>query len=312
MRVLVTGATGFIGSHLMEQLRWHPNVKALLGVGRSVTAKQMTEERDLFRCDLSKERLVKHMLGEFEPDVIFHLAANPRTDRGGYDTYETNILPTHYLLANCKAGTRFVYASSATVYGDLAKERGVACYETDVTQPTSIYGMSKLASESLVNVYTSQGKVKGVSLRLVATVGEGATHGLIPDVIRKLCENGDTIRLIGPAPGTIKPFLHVSDVVSAFLKTIEPDRVHLTGVYNVNNPWGPVSVANIASVIAGDLGVLKQIEWVGEPWVGDNTYVNIASGRFESHFGWVPKYIDSITAIKEVVSQCKESLAAAQ
>ena len=137
-----------------------------------------------------------------------------------------------------------------------------------------MYGASKVACEDLVRNYTdTYEKVKGYNLRLCATVGPNTTHGLLHDLKAKLRNmHNEELELIGDAPGSCKPFIHMDDVVSAFkhflLEDLDP------GQYNITTT-DPVTVEEFANIAMDTMGIHKPIKWLGwgANWKGDDTHV---------------------------------------
>ncbi len=165
MLAMVTGGSGFLGRYVIKELMKHPEVNAIISISRSVPESHIFfgDSQRWIHCedsvDIENEAAVASTLYSYKPDVIFHLAANPVVKENALrpcDISRTNIMGTHHLLAHCKEGTRFAFASSATVYGDQYGEE----YGTKPL-PTSVYGATKLASEHLIRAYASLGKIGG-------------------------------------------------------------------------------------------------------------------------------------------------------
>lgn len=297
MRVLVTGSSGFIGRHLMLRLRHEPQVKWLVGVSRSydelphtISPAQGLATESNFFCDLTEEWQVKGLMQEVKPDVIFHLAANPLVKD---EDIKSSLLPTLSLLSHAPQGSRFVFASSATVYGDSAD----GAREEQRLTPSAVYGAGKAASELLVDVKHKQGKVNGLCLRLVANVGRFATHGVVPDIIRKLSSDSHTLELLGAAPGSRKSFLHVSDTVEGFVQFGFNPAIN--GALNLSND-DTCDVSEIAEMVMKTTGMRKPIRWNKEGnWVGDNRLVR-PSNLKARQLGWCPSH-SSLGAIRKTV-----------
>lgn len=310
MRALVTGSKGFIGEHLVRELIKRADFTSVVGVCRSNKGKHSQnfdsvkdlEYREVY-CDVEDERQVSLMMHTYKPNIVFHLAGNPNTklaedDKDGAAVWRTNAGGTHNLLAHCPDGTRFVLASSATVYGSLG-EKFRAC-EDHLTVPTSHYGASKLAAEALVNTYTSLGKIKGVILRYVANVGSGSTHGIVHDFIRKLRSNSQYLEVFGDHPGSTKPFIYVKDTVKA---TVQLALAPVGGVWNVSTN-NSLNVEDVANSTMEALGIHKEIKFLGKKatWAGDNNIVRVSNCKLRQ-FGWQPQFIYSGEAIRHAVRE---------
>jgi UDP-glucuronate 4-epimerase len=238
MRALVTGVAGFIGSNLAD---------ALLEAGHEVIGldaftdyydpqrkrANLTDARARSNFRLLEGDLLTQHLGELLDgvEVVFHQAAQPGVRASwaeGFATYmDNNVLATQRLLeASRDSGVeRFVFASSSSVYGNAP---AYPTTETDLLNPHSPYGVSKLAAEHLVRLYAHNWGVPTVSLRYFTVYGprqrpDMATHRLLEAGVR-----GTTFPLFGAADN-IRDFTYVGDVVRANLlaaeQAVEPGTV---------------------------------------------------------------------------------------
>jgi UDP-glucose 4-epimerase len=266
MNILVTGSSGFIGSNLIHKLK---NYNNLLTPSRN--------ELDLFNSENVKYYLYKH-----KPECIVHLAANPNNkpdDNNPNLILSDNILGTHNLLYYAPPQCRFIFASTICVYGNS----NTPPIESSLHNPTSSYGATKSACESLINVYTNQERIRGVSLRLCAVVGKGLTHGILYDFLRKIKEQKDYLEVFGNEPGSIKHFIHVDDVINAIIFMI--DNPYITYPVNIV-PDGLLSVKDIANLVIELTRSTKQIKWLGTQsvWRGDQNLLQ-ASNQLMKNLG---------------------------
>lgn len=313
MNILVTGATGFLGRHLVRRLKDQPGHHTIVGVSRNADVKNWqhgggpTGSYGYFEraYDLLVEQDVHRlMLVDARPDVVFHLAACPLVSRYESDpckALQDNVLATHHLLEHAPKDCRFVFASSATVYGDLP----YGCthfHESSPTNPTSVYGASKVAGEALVRAYTAQGRVRGVSLRLIANTGAWATHGLVKDLVRKAKSAEPTLCLIGDAPGSRKPLAYAGDTAEA-MAVIGLGHTY-TGALNVG-PNDFLSVEDVARVVLDTLGIDKPLSWAGAAanWKGDNPVVRIDNFAARTLGVWNPKCPTTAEACRQGVKE---------
>lgn len=239
MIALVTGAAGFIGSHLCDlllaegdQVRgvdcftdYYPRERKLANVAE-LTA---SEGFDLIEADLADAALTDLLEGV---DVVYHLAAQPgvRSSWGpDFITYaERNILATQALLEACKRQPprRLVFASSSSVYGDAA---AYPTSETSMPQPISPYGVTKLASEHLCNVYSVNSGLPMVSLRFFTVYGPRQRPDMAFARLVACAVHGGSFELYGDGEQT-RDFTFVGDAVQAMRDAARSDWV---GVANI-------------------------------------------------------------------------------
>ena len=163
--------------------------------------------------------------------------------------------------------------------------------------------MTKRASESIIESYTSSGKIDGVSARLCATVGSGLTHGIIKDFIRKIKSDNPNLEALGSYPGSTKPFCHIDDVIEALILLGTQDAKGK--VFNVV-PDDSITVEEVAEAAMSALEIQKPIKWLGEEanWKGDNRIIR-ASNTLLKSAGWNPKFPKSKDVIFDVVKRSK-------
>lgn len=227
MTVVVTGAAGFIGSTLVDELL--DDGERVIGIDcftayYSAKAK-WTNISDalshpnfsLIEADLRFDDLVPILT---DVELVFHQAAQPGVRlswANGFNEYDScNVLATQRLLeAAIAAGVRrVVYASSSSIYGNATE---YPVHETDLPRPHSPYGVTKLAAEHLCELYAANYDLDVVSLRYFTVYGPRQR----PDMaIYRLLESGitgDAFPLYGD--GTqVRDFTYVHDVVQANLQ----------------------------------------------------------------------------------------------
>jgi len=286
-RILVTGASGFIGNALINLLKKeamnHMPDYEIIGISRNISEQNEITDYYLLnyrKCDITCALDVQSLMTKYPPTMIFHLAANPLVSDGKPNITQTNILGTHNLLEYCPQGCKFIFISSATVYGDLGKEK--ICTETDLCNPTSIYGITKLACEKLIEIYTKQNKINSLILRLVAQVGPNNSHGVLKDFINKTLSLNSTFPILGQFPGSYKPYMHVNDTVK-IIKSMGIN--HVNGIFNIA-PNNSIYTKIIADIVTKRLNKLKEYIWTGQNWFGDNPVVKISNEKINKlyHF----------------------------
>ena len=295
MFALVTGAAGFIGSHLCERLATDGHgVRAVDCLTPYYAEEQKRVNLDALRaldgCELLEADLRTADLAPMLDgvDVIFHQAGQPGVRASwaeGFELYvEHNILATQRLLEAVR-GTplqRFVFASSSSVYGDAPS---YPTSEDDLPLPQSPYGVTKLAAEHLCGVYARQWGVPTISLRYFTVYGprqrpDMAMHRLIEAGL-----GGDRFPLYGDGR-QVRDFTFVDDVVRANQLAAERDAP-------------PGSVLNIAGGTQTTLA--EVVEIVGEliggsvvvdrrpPQPGDVARTGGSVERARGMLGWTPR-----------------------
>lgn len=242
MHALVTGAAGFIGSHLTHRLR--SEGYEVIGVDSftdyySVALKRSNAEAairagvEFIDGDLNVIDLSSILDGV---DVIFHLAGQPgvRSSWGTeFSAYSyCNIEATQRLLEasrGCQSLRRLVYASSSSVYGNAEQ---YPTSEDDRPQPISPYGVTKLAAEHLCSLYANCFEVPTVSLRYFTVYGPGQRPDMAFTRFAHAAARGEEITVYGSGQQT-RDFTYVADVVEAN---------HLAATHDV----APGAVLNVA------------------------------------------------------------------
>ena len=226
-RVAVTGAAGFIGSHLCERLL--EGGHEVVGIDsftdyydRALKERNLEQARKdpgftLQEVDLVEGDLRAPLAGA---RVVFHLAGQPgvRPSWGSdFDRYvRDNIIATQRLLETLKQldVERLVFACSSSVYGDAEV---YPTKETTLPRPVSPYGMTKLAAEHLTMVYLRNFGLPAVSLRYFTVYGPRQRPDMGFSRFMQALLDGDEIEIFGDGEQT-REFTYVSDAVDATVK----------------------------------------------------------------------------------------------
>ena len=230
MRWVVTGAAGFIGSHLGEALVGRGD--EVIGVD-SFTDYYDPAEKERNAADLEVLRidLADESLDLDGVDGVFHLAGQPgvRSFGEAFPLYlRRNVLATQRVFESAaQAGVRVVFASSSSVYGEAER---YPTPEDAQPKPISPYGITKLACEELARAYAASFDLDAVSLRYFTVYGPRQR----PDMFfRRVCDvlaAGGTFEIYGAGEQS-RSFTEVADVVEATIAAM--DRAPAGGLYNV-------------------------------------------------------------------------------
>lgn len=206
MKALVTGAAGFVGSHLVARLR---------GAGEDVLAVDLKEADGIDGCDVL-DPCFPEIVAEYEPEVMFHLAGQIDVGESFADPLgdaRTNVLGTlaAYEAAHAAGVRRFVFPSSWLVYDRWSDPPWDLSSKQD---PTTPYGVSKHATELYLRTLS---KVAGHPEVAVAVLGNvyGPYDTSVISLFAERLNRGEQITL---NPLATRDFVHVTDVVSALLE----------------------------------------------------------------------------------------------
>ena len=256
-KILVTGGVGFIGSHLVDRLlneSFKVTVVDNLDTGRlqNIAHHKGREEFHFMQGDIRDFDLVKEAMKDI--DVVFHeaaLASVTLSVKNPIITNEINVTGTLNLLkvSSDLCVKRFVYASSAAVYGDTPSPQK----REDVTpNPTSPYGASKLAAENYVKLFHKVYGLETVSLRYFNVYGprqrfdiQSAYGGAITIFTNRLLKNMPPI-IYGDGEQT-RDFVYIQDVVEANMLALNTKNA-AGEVFNIGTGTN-ISVNQVAEIL---------------------------------------------------------------
>jgi UDP-glucuronate 4-epimerase len=289
---LVTGAAGFIGSHLVERLLaagarvtgvdaftdyYDPAIK------RGNVAAALADPRlRLLELDLGRDDLAALP----DADVVFHLAAQPgvRASWGSeFAAYaHHNVLATQRLLERYRDGNlqRFVYASSSSVYGDAER---FPTAEDALPRPFSPYGVTKLAGEHLVLLYGRNFGVPAVALRYFTVYGPRQRPDMAFHRFCRAMLRGEPVTVYGDGSQS-RDFTFVADAVEATFLAWE--RGGGPAVYNVGG-GSQVELREAVALLERALGVKADVRHAPVP-PGDPPRTRADATRLRAALGTVP------------------------
>lgn len=235
MKCLITGAGGFIGSHLTEFLLAQKQAVAAVAHRQTSFLSALKDQIEIACGDLLDDEFIANTLARHNPDIVFHLAAQslPQTAwKEPASTLRINLIGSLKLFdaaLRLPAKPIIVAASSSSVYAACKGKKPLA--ENSPLQPGSIYAASKLALEHLANVYSTTKGLKIICVRPFFIIGARKEGDVSSDFARQIVriEQGKANDLPAGNLSNIRDFLDVRDGVAALW------QIALKGKENIYN-----------------------------------------------------------------------------
>ena len=267
MKVLVTGAAGFIGMHCAERLAARGDeVTGLdnLSPYYSVELKEarLSRLRDLKgfsfeRLDLADAPALEKLFASAKPALVLHLAAQPgvRHSLENPDSYiQANLVGFANLLECCRRHPpqHLVYASSSSVYGGNAK---LPWSESDdVDHPVSLYAATKKSNELMAHVYSHLYGIPATGLRYFTVYGPWGRPDMSPMLFARAIMDGKPIQVFNHGDMQ-RDFTYIADAVEGTLRVLDqpPRGAPPCAIYNIGNHQ-PVPLLEYIAALERALG----------------------------------------------------------
>ncbi len=224
MKAIVTGGAGFIGSHLVEELITKGFEVHIIDSMISGKQENIHPLATLHVEDICSKQAKQIILQE-KPNIVFHLAAQADVSRSindpQYDA-DVNIKGTINILEACRDASvdKIIFASTSAVYGELQKD---LITEMDPAVPISYYGLSKLAAESYIRLFSRLYGLSYTILRYGNVYGPRQTpkgEGGVVAVFLNRLNKGTMLNIHGDGEQT-RDFIYVKDIVQANIAAID-------------------------------------------------------------------------------------------
>ena len=291
IKVLITGASGFVGSNLTRKLlqegyEVHILSQPFFNKWRLI---DVLSKLNNHTVDLLEAEKLKKLIKEIKPEVIFHLAAAGVF--GGISSPEKELIEVNFLgtvnLINACADINykcFVNTGSSSEYG--SKDKPIK--ETDICEPVNTYGISKLAALLYGSFIAKTQNQSIIGLRLFSPFGPfDDSQRLISSVIIKALRNEE---ILLSNPKGVRDFIFVEDVVEAYLKSIDLASQFKGEIFNVGS-GREISVSEIVKTICQLTNTKSKIKWgqvSPRPW--DTVHWQADISKISHCFIWRPEY----------------------
>ena len=288
--ILVTGGTGFIGTHLISELLKHELNVFSLQRHLAISGHKNSSKATHLLCDLQDAAAVKKLIRKLAPDAVIHLAAISSV---GYsydhpkEVIESNLLGTSNLVHAClhedSEIKHFLFASTAEAYGNGPNPKR----EEMMLKPNSPYAISKVACEMHLMYLYNAHNFPVTILRNFNTYGR--KHDTRYVVEHAICQmiRGTEILLCDPNP--TRDFMYVDDHVNSYLSCLGRDEA-LGEIFNFCT-GNSVSIRELVDLISDLIGFQGKIIWNSEherPL--DTQFLAGDHSKAKRMLGWVPKY----------------------
>jgi GDP-4-dehydro-6-deoxy-D-mannose reductase len=292
---LVTGATGFIGTHLVRFLQakgW--NLVGTYVVPDTEAPTQLPKVR-FVHCDLSDGHRVQDLFQGIGFSHVFHLGAQSLPELSWKDpvsTFESNIMGSLHLFEAIRSVKRppvVVLACSGAEYGDIPRS-ATPVKEEHPLAPLHPYGISKMCVDRLAQVYSRHYNVPTVTMRLFNTTGPGKTNDAPSDFVRQLVRVKKGLQRPVIEVGNLKPrraFLDVTDAVRGFY--LAATKGKRGEVYNLcaatTHEIG--KLLRTAIGLSGVIARVKRSSQLMRPF--DEKIIFGSTRKFHKDTGWKPR-----------------------
>lgn len=289
MKILVTGGSGFIGSHIVQHYQGLAEEIRVLDNLRTGYRKNLDGLKCTFiEGSVTDRELVRKAVQDV--DYIFHLAALVSVPESMAKPDECVNINVHGLLnvlgeAAAAGVKKLVLASSAAIYGDNPT---VPKLETMLPEPKSPYAITKLDGEYYLNMFQQEGRLETAALRFFNVFGprqdpKGAYAAAVPIFIEKAVKNEDII-IFGDG-GQTRDFIFVKDIVGALVFAAETPGV--TGVFNAGY-GGQITIEDLATGLIKAANSSSKILHAPER-AGDVRHSRASADKL-LNAGWVPRH----------------------
>lgn len=280
-RVLVTGATGFIGSALVSYFQKR---------NAQVFAISRKQTRDSFALDVTNKKKLDAFIKKNKPHAVYHLAGETLVETGQedpYRTFKTNMLAALNVLESCRLHSvaRVIVASTVHVYTDTP----IPYKEEDPPRPSRPYETSKTCADLIAQSYADAFGLPVVIPRFINIYGPGDVHfsRIIPKTIKSVLD-GQPPKMWGG--GAIREYLYIDDALRAYdlLGQMDEHKLERNRIFNFGTGEG-ISVRDLMTKIIQLSGTKLPIKKISEGRADELPIQRVSWVKARRVLGWEPR-----------------------
>jgi UDP-glucose 4-epimerase len=280
MRVLITGGSGFIGSHLADRLLARGDEVLVIDNYATGRRDNLTPQDHLTIVEgtIADTDLVERTFAEFQPEQVVHAAASYKDPENWYEDVRTNALGTAIVVRASQhtAVKKLIYFQTALCYGLHPLEQPITLEHP--IRPTSSYAISKTAGEQ----YIEMGGLDYVSFRLANAYGPRNLSGPLPTFYHRLTSNKACFVM-----DTRRDFIYVADLVEVVVRAL--DGKGGSGKYHISS-GADYSIKELFDGVVAALGIKLENEVEVRPRTEDDAFtILLDPSRTNRDFDWQVK-----------------------
>ncbi len=303
MKILITGAAGFIGFHLANRLFVRnfdlvgiDNINSYYDLNLKKSRLGILKDKISFhKIDIVNLNALKNLFKEHKPNLIIHLAAQAgvRYSINNPEQYiSNNIVGFFNILQCCKEFNcnKIIYASSSSVYGKKLKHKSKEI--DDVNKPLNLYASSKVSNELMAYSFGQLIGLKSIGLRFFTVYGPWGRPDMAYYIFTKNILEGKKIDVFGHGK-MWRDFTYVDDIVNAIEKIIKVSDSKMfpkgtySRIFNIGNNK-PEKLMTLVYLIQKNLNIKAKINYL-DYQLGDTTRTSANINELKSMINFVPK-----------------------
>jgi len=290
---LVTGATGFVGSHLVRRLikdGWGTHI--ITKPSSSLTQLEDVADEVIFHQHDGTTNSMINIVKEAEPEIVFHLASLFLAQHTPDDI--ERLVQSNLLFGVQLAEAMTLQSVTKIVNTGTSWQH----YENENYNPVCLYAATKQAFEDMLKFYVETSELKVITLKLFDTYGPDDPRPKLFTLLRKVAKEQTELAM---SPGEqLIDLVYIDDVVDGYLlaaRRLMDNKVSGMEEYAISS-GNPISLKDLVAVYGQTIGKQLLIEWGGRPYRPREVMVSWNKGKRLS--GWKPEY-DLVTGLKKMI-----------